>query len=249
MNKRGFTLVEIVIAIAILSIVLGTAYSSVTQILTSKKILDDKRDLSLTANSVVRRLTRELQLTVDENPLLFSEDTGSDQNKTNLYFLGEKGSPSSGSSNSSGDSVSFIAQEGGQYLPDGGTHTGMVQISYRLMKDPDNREDSEKLSLVREEIPYTVLTNSSDPKEWREAKAKSFKNRMTFPISDRVKSFKLRYYDLENDKWLDSWNDDRKGTLPALVQFKISLLSPLGFVQHYTTMVPIGAAIKKASSI
>ena len=246
-RSRGFTLVEIVIAIAILSIILGTAYSSVTQILNCKKILDDKRDLSVTAYAVLRRLTREFQLSVDEFPLLFSEDTTDNKDIPNLFFLGEKGSSGIGS-NSSGDSVTFVAQEGGQYLPDGGTHTGMVQLTYRLMKDPEKREDNAALSLVREEIPYATLPNTSDPKEWKKAKEKAFKNRMTFPITDNVESFKVRYYDLENDKWVEVWDQDRKGLLPALIQFSIRLRSPLGSVQTYSTMVPIGAAIKKATT-
>ena len=36
-----------------------------------------------------------------------------------------------------------MALEGGQYLPDGGTHSGVVQITYRVDKDPEARSGEE----------------------------------------------------------------------------------------------------------
>ncbi len=60
-KQGGFTLVEVVISLSILTVILSTAYSAITQIISTKKLLDDKRDNSLVASLIVRRLSKELQ--------------------------------------------------------------------------------------------------------------------------------------------------------------------------------------------
>ena len=60
-HSSGFTLVELVIAISILSVILTVAYSSLSYIIRTKKLLDDRRDVSAVANAVLLRVSREIQ--------------------------------------------------------------------------------------------------------------------------------------------------------------------------------------------
>jgi prepilin-type N-terminal cleavage/methylation domain-containing protein len=229
-SRNGFTLIEVVISISILVIILSTAYSAITQIISTKKILDDKRDVSIVASSIIRRLGKELQLATDENPIICSTTTPS-----TLKFAGStKDSGCQGID----DGLTFVAMEGGQYLPDGGIHTGLVQITYRLTKDPEKKQNGLS-SLVREEIPYTV-PNTNDPKAWEEAKKKAFEKRMVFPVAENVTSFNLKYYDVNQNQWLNEWGVNQK-EVPAMIYYSISLVSPLGSEETYATAVPISA--------
>ncbi len=232
-NKKAFTLIEIVIAISILSIILGTAYSVITQIVGTKRILDDKRDISLIANAIVRRLGKELQLATDEYTIMCNAQRATSTNS--LKFIGSDSSADCGYS----DSLTFIAMEGGQYLPDGGTHTGLVQITYRLAKDPESTNNN-VFSLVREEIPYATLPNTNDPKAWDTAISKSFGKKMVFPVAENVTSFTLKYFDLSQNQWLNEWGQNQK-EIPSMIYYSISLLSPLGNSETYATAVPISA--------
>ena len=231
-KTRGFTLVEVVIAISILTMILGTAYSAITQIISTKKILDDKRDTSLIASSIVRRLSKELQLTVAEHNLIFSNPAAAPS--ANLKFLG-----TARTNLGEGSSLTFIAMEGGQYLPDGGTHTGLVQITYRLAKDPEKREVSDVYSLIREEMPYVSLPNTSDPRIWQTAVEKAFSKRIIFPIAENVLNFKLKFYDLYEDRWSDEWGAGQKD-IPAMINYSVTLISELGNLETYETTVPLG---------
>jgi prepilin-type N-terminal cleavage/methylation domain-containing protein len=244
MNNRrdghnGFTLIEIVIAISITAMVIATAYSALNQILNAKRYLDDKRDVSLTAYAIIQRITREFQLTVADIPLLFENNNSGEQQNNNSIFLLAESNGSGGSGHQ--DSITFIAQEGGQYLPDGGTHSGLVQITYKVAKDPEKESSDKVYSLIREEIPYATMPSSNNTQDWEKAKNKAFKNRMVFPVTDNIVSFRLTYYDKESEKWLKEWDSSRKGRVPAMISFNISLLSPLGNTEEYYTIVPIGA--------
>lgn len=242
-KNKGFTLVEVVIAIAITAMVMGTAYGAISQILTTKRFLDDRRDVSLTAYAIIQRITREFQLTVGDIPLVFENDKEVDQQSANsLFFLAKSDGSATGGFQ---DSITFIAQEGGQYLPDGGTHSGLVQISYRLAKDPENKFNDGDFLLIRDEIPYFAMPNSNDTKDWEKAKKKAFDQRMVFPVTDNVVSFHLSYFDFEGDKWLNEWDTGKRGTVPALIRFSVTLRSPLGNTEDYSTIVPIGAGIKR----
>lgn len=233
-KKSGFTLVEVVIAISILSIIFGTAYSVITQIISTKRMLDDRRDISTTASSIIRRLSRELQLVIADSgkPLVFINS--SKFGGASVYFYGESGNSSSGE----GTSIHFLAQEGGQYLPDGGTHTGLVEINYRLVRDPEG-DKSDVYSLVREETPYVSLPRSNNPRLYQEALEKARQKRIIFPIAENVVAFDVKYYDLYNDTWVKEWGTSMNEA-PAMIHYSVSLVSPLGSVQKYATTVPIG---------
>lgn len=232
-SHKGFTLIEVVIAISILAVIMGTAYSAINQIISSKKILDDKRDLSLTATAIIRRLGKELQLITADKPLLFASTAST---TASLVFLG---SAKGGAASDYDDSLTFIAMEGGQYLPDGGTHTGLVQITYRLAKDPEATRGN-VYSLVREEIPYATLPNNTDSKAWADAVKKAFSKKMIFPVAENVTAFTLKYYDLVQNQWLNEWGVNQKD-VPALIYYSISLVSPLGNTETYATAVPVSA--------
>lgn len=238
--QRGFTLVEVVIAVATLAVILGVAYSALSQIVRTKRALDDQRDVSVVANAVLERVVRELQMTTSGLPLLPPPD-GAAASGTSGSLLGEAKDVGDGFSH---DRITFLAQEAGQYLPDGGTHTGIVQITYHVETDKEASRGSDEpvYSLIRDEIPYIQSAGINNPAAWTQARKKAYEKAMVFPISNRIVSFKLRYYDDQQQEWVNEWGKSgaARNNPPRIVLISLAVRSPLGRVLYYTTSVPVG---------
>jgi prepilin-type N-terminal cleavage/methylation domain-containing protein len=229
-GDRGFTLIEITIAVAILGTMLFVGYSALSNISWGKKAVDDKRELRLVAQTVVGRLTRELQLSFGQIPLLPPKDNLDKPYPAKVVFVGTPGESTAGVSS---DSMTFMALEGGQYLPDGGRHSGVVQITYRVQPDPAAPEGKAPLLyLVREETPHIRPPQ------------KAYSKTMTFPVTNAITSLQFRYYDDVNATWVDSWGKDSREGLPRLVKIALSLRSPEGAEEDMTTIVAIRSATR-----
>lgn len=223
-GDAGFTMVEIVLALTLLVMIVGVAYSALSQIMRGKKLLDDSRDISLLASSVLTRMSRELQLAYAGAPLLQDEEANEEQLSSRTFLLGTPERLKEGR----GDSVTFVALEGGQYLPDGGTHSGLVQITYRV-EEPPERSETEPATyyLVRDEIPYIRPIKDA------------MKKRMTFPVTQELVNLKIQYYDPDEEEWVDKWGTRTRVRLPIMARITLRLRSPRGKVQTYATAVAL----------
>ena len=63
-NQRGFTLIELTLAISVLAVMVMLNYKTLRGLIEAKLALDDKRDGMYIANSLLTRMARELQLIV-----------------------------------------------------------------------------------------------------------------------------------------------------------------------------------------
>lgn len=226
--SRGFTLIEVVIAISLLAVILGIVYSALNQMLRTKQIIEQRAESQRIANSVLSRLTRELQLAFTGQGLLPKRDE--DPNKRNPNNFSLSAETQTFDNLRRGDSITFVALEGGQYLPDGGQHSGLVQITYRVEPNPELKSEQDpNYLLIRDETPLIR------PVE------RAYKKTMIFPITDRVYSLQFRYFDRDKQEWSDSWGVDERLGLPAKVEFRLVLRSEQGQMQEYSSMLALGA--------
>lgn len=224
--QNGFTFLELVISIAILAMIMAVTYSSLSQIIRSKKLLDDARDSKAIADSILSRFTRELQLAFPDGAVM------PPANKLTQPYPGQPrvlGVSKPGRDNSFMDSITFLSLEGGQYLPDGGTHTGVVQITYRAEPDPEDRSGQD-VYLIRDEVPYTRPYDVA------------YKKRMTFPITKSLVSLSFRYYDSKTESWVSTWGEPPRTWIPAVIKFTIKIRSPLGKIDEYSTSIFLAAS-------
>jgi prepilin-type N-terminal cleavage/methylation domain-containing protein len=234
-SSCGFTLIEVTLAIAILSVMVLLNYQTIRGLIEAKLLLDDKRDGMFIANSVLTRFAREIQLASGDRPLLPACDslgpvpvgaaaanaTPAPNSGPRLLFKAEEDSMGQG------PTLTFMAKEAGQYIPDGGTHSGIVQITYRVAEDPDQKGARERtLLLVREEVPYRLPAT------------KACAGVIRFPITKNLVSLSFQFYDKKNQEWSASWTDQKSTRLPSVVQFSLTLATPQG-QEIYTTAVPI----------
>jgi prepilin-type N-terminal cleavage/methylation domain-containing protein len=232
--QSGFTLIEVVLAIAILAVMMTINYQILKGIVRAKREIDDRREGMYIANSVITRMSKEIQLAVRRD-LIPAGNTASAPNAASGSNTGGAPQPRrpvfSGGSSSGGDgaSITFMAKAAGQYVPDGGTAAGVVQIKYSAAKDPEQQQDDpDLLSLVREEVPNIKPS------------ARAYKNALRFPISNNLVSLAFRFYDSQDKQWVATWDDQRSMRLPEIVEFSITLKSKLGLIQNYTGAVKIG---------
>ena len=222
---RGFTLIEVVLAVSILAIIMGVTYSALNQIIRSKQVLDDSREVKAIVNSILLRMTRELQLAKAGVPLLPPRDKLDQFNKPSLNLVGDSLKLPNGQP---GDSLTFIAAQGGQYLPDGSTNIGDVQITYRVEEDPEQAGvKGRTFYLVREEVPYT-----------RPAK-KAYEQAMVFPVTNRLVSLSLRYFDRRSSRWVTTWGTGANVKLPKLIEFAVKIKSSSGSIESFRTAVAL----------
>lgn len=227
-RAAAFTLIELVIAIGILALIMTVAYSSLGQIMRSTKILNDQRDASFIANAVLIRMSRELQLALAQQGrgLLPPCDKVSAQTPLKPSVLvGDKVTLQNGRR---GDQITFVAAEGGQYLPDGGSHSGSVQITYRVDRDTAGAADG--FLFLRDELPDIRPPNRACEKL------------MSFSLSNRLTTLQFEYFDDQDNRWVDEWgqpNTPRATRLPQLIRFTVGIISPLGKEDVFSTTVPL----------
>lgn len=228
-SEDGFTLIEIVIALAIFGILMTIGYSTLSSILSAKSTLDDTRDLRAISDAVLGRLSRELQLAVTGVALIPEQGSFDKPNSSKVNLIGEQDQIEGGLDNSS---IKFLALEGGQYLPDGGMHAGIVQVGYRVAKNPDflvTGNVKETYLLIRQELPYIRPFQ------------KAYDKAMNFPVIDNLLSFKLWFFEDETNSWVSTWGTEKRLGLPRMVKFELQLQSPKGRVETYTSVIPLRA--------
>lgn len=215
MLRRGqlaFTLVEVIIAIGILTLIFMAGFRAVSQISTSKVMIDDQREVLQIASSIFTRLTREMQM--------ISRTYLSDPAFQNRYYVHsepEQDFPA----------ISFMASEAGQFVPGSGKNSGLVMLTYRLAKNPDSDEEFAHL-LIRDEIP--------DLKPFEDA----LEERLTFPLSNRVSALSFDFYSFEDKKWLSSWLEERR--MPAIIRINLEIISQREERFTFSTSVPVKAS-------
>ncbi|MCB0328917.1 MAG: prepilin-type N-terminal cleavage/methylation domain-containing protein [Bdellovibrionales bacterium] len=229
-NKSGgFTLLEVILAIVVMTIMLGLTYTSMESILRAKKVIEDEQEIERLELVLVRRLSREFQLAYSGIPRLPPQDDLKTRYSASESMLGEEGDMPNGQP---GDAITFVAISAGQvFLEDKLSNTGIVQIKYSLKEDPERepREDYPVYSLVREEIPFE--------RPFEKAYAKAIR----FPLMDFAEGFMLEYFDVEKEVWVRVWGDEEHKDLPAMLRFSIFVRTPEGKPKKIQATVPLRA--------
>ena len=227
-SEAAFTLMEVVMALTITAFIVSSMYTFINNLHRTKNLLDEEREIGIVATTIIDRLTRELQLATAKERLLPPRNNTSKKYDDFVDLIGEH---NNGPRNYSHDTITFMANGGGQYVLNGYSNSGVVQLSYRMVEDPDTKRQSqdEKIyHLVREETPFS---QNIDPD-------KIYNRSMTFPITALIVSLRFHYFNAENGSWQDDW-DSKQNQLPKLIRFSFKLKSSAGNVYSYSTIVPI----------
>lgn len=239
LSPRGFTLVEILMAIIIMAVILVTVYGSVARTLTSKERAESRAELFATGREAVQRIADEVQASVSPLP-------------RRGVFRGARGGGSPPT-----DSIAFVAMNRGGYglnrVP-----PGLVLIQYAVSPVEGRRG---LFTLWREEERWAALLAEADGQPLPADDPDLMGGaplREQLPLLDcpadaaaelpgscvPVLGLQFRYFDDRggvHEEW-DSLADATRFMLPSAVQITLYLGDERRAVHDFSTVVDLPIA-------
>ncbi len=212
MRARGFTLMEVLIAMTITTIIGSLVWSSFTTGFKAKEVVEEEADIYRELRAGTSRLTRELSMAfISEN---YDHTRYRDNQDRPTFFTGEE------------NELSFTML-GHQRLVQDAKESDQSVVFYKVDRDPEEKGVN---SLLRCENP--VINEESD---------RCADNRWETLISN-VKEIEFKYWDNQKKEWVDTWDtkrNDHPYNLPDRVRIELTAKNELGKDQKYVTQARI----------
>lgn len=222
-KQWGFTLVELLIAVALISIVLSMAYGSYVVTTKSAKACQTRIALSEQGRETLEQIARHVRCAYASSEPERKEDAQTDSDRQGTtsdaeisYFDGNAHAPN-------GEILSLVSTSGsfeGQETTD-----GLFRVVYRF--DRRNRELA--FSLKR----FFGEAEGAQKRSWR-------------PIAGRVTSVDMAFFN--GDKWVRRWEFKNEKTLPGAVRIAISGENERLQRYDYSTVVYVSCRDSKKSA-
>ncbi len=212
-QERGFTLLELLVAIAISALVLMVVYQTFNGIVDSAARLEEVADLDHMARVSLGIISRELRSA-------YWKPAGANLNST-LIFSGTDGLAGGAAS----DELVFT------------TFTPLVGLTGTV--SPNLSVISYELEAAAEEEEF-YLMHSEDTNSL----GQSLSQEQRYELAEHVKGLNLRYYDGEDDEWMDEWDAGLENKLPNAVEIELYFKTSSGEDQKYATSVEIPMSFK-----
>ncbi len=231
MSRRGFTLLEILVATAILSIILLTVYGVLSRALYAKNHSEERADLYASGREAVLKMADELEGALPPTA------------GQNIIFVGIPGTERVPT-----DAVQFIVVVRRQF---GASQNrgGRARVSYSLdpVKDTPNlfalRRQEELLTEAAPD-PATDGSNNVDPTTGEPAAAAPVA--LAAYLLDQVAGLRFRYLDPLTSEWADHWDTTDQPPspqpprgLPGAVEITLFLSDTTGGVHDFSTIVDL----------
>ena len=225
MSRRGFTLLEIMVATAILGIVLTTVYGVLSRAIYAKNHSEERADLYASGRETVLKLADELEGAL---PPIAGRNIG---------FVGV-----SGTDQVPTDSVQFDVVVRRQFGPTQ-SRGGRALVSYSL----DPQKDTQHLfALRRQEQMLTESAPDEFDAENADAAQPAAPAALAAYVLDQVAGLRFRYLDPENGQWVDAWDTTAEPVpgraprgLPGAVEITLFLADNNGGIHDFGTIVDL----------
>lgn len=204
----GFTLIEVMLALAILGFITTLMWGSFSQTAANKKAIETAQERTHTVRVALMRMAREIEMAY----LSASENTAMANRRTFLV----------GSSHSDVDELQF-SNFAHQRLRSGLAEGDTALISYFGERDPDDRR---VLNLMRRETRRLQAENPNDIAG------------ESYILCPDVARVKFSYYDHKLKEWVNDWSTlDASGNqyLPTHVRITLTVIDERRQEVSYTT--------------
>lgn len=242
----GFTLMELLISITVLTILVGLVYGSFASVINTMALARDNADLLRYRQVVWRSLSTHLQAVYADAACMQPE----------YQFLGEPGTGPNGPA----DSLRFVAalpMPGALSLP------GMLKVVTYTLADPASLSPELTAGLpVDENRPGVVLVIREEPLRLESSDFVAQAQAEDMAVYERavpVTSLKIQYYDHIDNEWREEWDSITEQRLPGGVWFQINfprtqeareeeLRQGINALEHpdleYMTFLPLGRGVE-----
>jgi general secretion pathway protein J len=207
-RPAGFTLIEVMLALAILGFVTTIMWGSFSQTVTNKRALESAQERTHTVRVALMRMTREIEMAY----LSGSENTALSERRTFMV----------GSSRSDVDELQF-SSFAHQRLRAGLAEGDTALISYYGERDPDDRRI---LNVMRRETRRLQAENPSTIAG------------ESYILCPDVSRLKIQYYDHKMKEWVNEWstlNASGNQYLPTHVRITLTVVDERGQEVSYST--------------
>jgi general secretion pathway protein J len=213
MRRRGFTLIEVMVAVAILAMVTTLTWGTFRETIKTKSAIEAQSSRYRTVRIALERLARDLSMAY----LSQNEDTNQAERRT--FFVSKHKNDI--------DEVRF-SYFGHQRLYQDANECDTAQVVYYGVRD---RNDSRKMNLVRRETRR--LSNLRPEEAAGEGDI----------VCDDVVRLKLDFWDARasGKTWREEWNtvSDQKDVMPAKVRIVLTVRDERGQEIPFQTEVRI----------
>lgn len=203
-GANGFTLIEIMLALAILATLMALTWGTVTSSFRFRRATLDKFDRYRTVQQAMDRMAREISMAFVTN---IGQVATNDQGEIN-YVTGFFGSD---------DEISFTSLAHVRTLADEAA-SEQCEISFRLESQRGEDGDMHQ-NLIRREDPII----DDKPEE----------GGALYPLLRDVEHIRFEYWDptreIADEAWVDQWDavNDHDGQLPSRVRITLEVPDPL----------------------
>ncbi|HUI25147.1 MAG TPA: prepilin-type N-terminal cleavage/methylation domain-containing protein [Candidatus Kryptonia bacterium] len=229
-SERGWTLLELLVAITILAIVLTTVYGALSRTLTQKSYAEDRAELYAVGREAALKIAEDLEAALPPSPT------------AGISFFGI-----SRGDRPPNDAVQFsINTHSG--LRAAVLSSGRSTVSYSLVPLAENENVFE---LLRDEMPFALTVPENDesaPADVPQPSPPMRKANLLLEKSDCAEQrfclvgMRLRYLDATTGEWLAEWDSTQQAQLnrlPAAAEIALFLSDNNGNVHDFTTIVDL----------
>jgi general secretion pathway protein J len=214
LSKGGFTLIEILIAIFIFSIVVTTIFGSFNFVFGKIDVIEEGMDAYEMAKDSLDRMTVDLESLFILQPPAY-KIPGGDDTEDPFRFVGDITSVG-------GEDVGKLRFTALAHIPlDRQPRDGVAEITYYVTVD----EDGSKILRRSDRLDFTEPPSdlSGDP-----------------ILCDNLKNLTFTYIDTEGDE-MDTWNSDSADVdyaTPRAIKIKLEIGNEENFLTFETTVLP-----------
>lgn len=235
MSKQGFTLLEVMVSVAIMGLIMTLVWSSTSQSLRAKDRIELRDSIFHSADVALRKISDDITVAfLTKNTGIAAAAGGATSTPTpapnpsappleaaqadifKTFFIGEdKGDQ---------DSLRFTAFSHMRFMKDS-KQSDQCRISYEAVPNPD---EPRKFNIIRREDPWLDMMTDvkSEP----------------VTLAEGITKFNLEFYDDRKDEWSKEWDTEKidwKDKLPKAVRITIVFADP----DDETREIPIMTAV------
>jgi general secretion pathway protein J len=214
-NSKGFTLIEVLIAVAILSVLVTVVYTSFSTASRNVEQAEKIRDTSDLARTLLAKLSDDIANAYVNTrmnvPIVLT------------IFYGKREEEGLGEEKKRRDAIFLTPLTNARTL--GSKETDLWEVGY-FFKEKTNGSGFVMMRREKRELNKVSPALEGDFSQYK--------------VTDRVESLKFRYFDIGAQQWVDEWDSRTKGPsnlLPKAVEITLSLDDG----SSYITEVEVGA--------